>query len=199
VSTDVKQLAELRAALSLGLSLVDRSDLVPILVPAAFIQAGEWPGPHEPSGVPGVCLTWAVLTPAQTMRYVDRAMAEYWESNGIPWRTEALGNLRARSRGEVWTHEFRREDGTPFGVAMMHADGVGPSRLLLHEALQELFPEEYLIALPEMSCGLALSRKATGAESSQLRELADTCFRNGTRPLVRGFHEVHRFTAEAGQ
>jgi hypothetical protein len=190
MSDEQTQLEALRAGLTQRPSELALADLIPLFVPTTFLATGVWPGPFENVGVPGLGLTWAVLQPQQTMRYVDHEAERYWDSCQIPWRTSAIENVQRRSVREVWTHEFRRENGSPFAVAMMHADGVGPSRLLLYESLESLFPEGYLVALPEMSCGLVLSAVATRKERHKIEDLVRNCFRDGTRPLVEGLHEA---------
>ena len=166
------------------------ADLFPVFVPASFFEPGNWPGPYESLGIPGLGLTWAVLQSHQTMIYIDHLVQKHWEGEGIPWRERAVENVQRQSLPNIWTHEFPREDGSLFAVVMMHPDGVGPSRLLLRESLERLFPEGYLVALPEMSCGVAVSKTATGAELAKMKGVVDNCFQNGTRPLVPGMHEA---------
>jgi hypothetical protein len=95
--------------------------------------------------------------------------------------------LRGQS-GAAWTHEFKGEDGKLFAVAMMHPDGLGPSRLLLEDALDKQFADGYLVALPEMSCAFALSKAASAPQRTKIDEVVERCF-HGTRPLVRGLHD----------
>ena len=183
------QLEVLREGLAKAPFELDIADLLPVFVPMSFFAQRNWPGPYESLQVPGLGLTWAVLQPEQTMRYVDRRVDAHWAGQGIPWRDRAVENIRRQSNQGVWTHEFRGEDGALFAVAMMHSDGLGPSRLLLRESLERLFPEGYVVALPEMSCGVALSAQAADADRSKIVDLVTTCFRDGTRPLVPGIHE----------
>jgi hypothetical protein len=187
---ELKQLDVLRAVLKKAPSQLDVADLFPIFVPMSFFASGNWPGPYETLQIPGLGLTWAVLQSGQAMRYVDHRVETHWDGEGIPWREKAIENVRRRSVDSVWTHEFRREDRSIFAVAMMHSDGFGPSRLVLREALEPLFPEGYLVALPEMSCGLVLSARATDEESAKIVGLATSCFQAGTRPLVSGMYEA---------
>jgi hypothetical protein len=173
-------------------SELDIEDLLPVFVPISFFEYGNWPGPYEALQVPGLGLTWAVLQPEQTMRYVSHRVEAHWVGKRIPWRDIAVHNIQRHSIEGVWTHEFRGEDGALFAVAMMHPDGLGPSRLLLRESLERLFPEGYVVALPEMSCGLVLSTRAADAERSKILGIVTDCFENGTRPLVPGLHEASK-------
>jgi len=190
MSDELKQQETLRAGLKKAPSELEIADLFPLFVPTSFFELGNWPGPYETLGIPGLGLTWAVLQPDQTMRYVDHRVQRHWDAEGIPWRERAVANVERQSVPNVWTHEFRREDGSLFAVAMMHPDGVGPSRLLLRESLEREFPDGYLVALPEMSCGLVLSTPAMGPERAEIMGIVASCFRDGTRPLVPGMHDA---------
>ena len=122
------------------------------------------------------------------MRYVDRALAEYWEAKGLDWRAQAFANLLERTDQNPGTHEFSRPDGKVYAIVMIHPDGLGPSRLLLKERLSPLFPEGYKVALPEMSCGLAFSSDADESELTKLKGIVDQCYRSGARPLAPGIY-----------
>jgi hypothetical protein len=183
-----RQLEALRASLSKPPSLLPLQELFPVLLPAAIFQAGGWPGPFRSLKVEGLAQTWVVLQPEQTMRYVDHQAEAYWTEQGIDWRAVALDNLRRASRGSLWTHEFRRESSELFAVGMMHPDGIGPARLLLSKQLLAEFPAGYLVSVPERSCGLVLSRKATDAEAAQIHDVAARCYEHGTNPVLPGFY-----------
>jgi hypothetical protein len=187
----------LRASLDKDAAAMPLDELFPVLVPSSFFSLGNWPGPFALLALPGLAVTWAVLQAEQTMRYVDRRMEVYWDSRSIDWRARALENLRRTSVERPWTHEFRRDEGPLFAVAMMHPDGIGPARLLLHEHLEAAFPEGYLVAVPERSCGLALSLQATDAERARLQEIAAHCHRDGTAPVLDGFHPAAGLTASS--
>jgi hypothetical protein len=181
------EIQRLREALNLAPEQVDISALVPIFVPGAFCALGNWPGPYSLLRAKDLGLTWSVVLPNQTMRYVDRRLEEHWDSRGIQWKTLALKNLSDITM-KIGTHEFRREDGTIYAVAMMHADGIGPSRLLLRDRLASLFPEGYKVAMPEMSCGLAHSNRISEPEMAKIQDTVNHCYKNGIRPLVPGIY-----------
>jgi hypothetical protein len=185
---ETRQLETLRESLGKAPPELSIDEVFPVLVPASFFSLGNWPGPFELLQIPGLGLTWAVFQPQQTMRYVDRDIQVYWESRGIKWRATAMANLRRRSDDRLWTHEFRSDGGELFAVAMMHEDGIGPSRLLLHQRLEALLPEGYVVAVPERSCALVLSARATEAEQAKIHGVAVTCYQNGTAPVLEGFH-----------
>ena len=170
-------------------SELEIEDVVPVFVPNSFFAAGNWPGPFEHLGIEGLGLTWSVLQPDQTMLYVNHTAASEWDSRAIAWRDRAIENIQRRSVPDIMTHAFRGDDGSLFAVAMMPPDGVGPSRLLLRESLERLFPRGYLVALPDMSCGIVLSTQATAAERAKIEGVVHRCYAGATRPLVEGFHE----------
>jgi len=128
------------------------------------------------------------------MLYVNHDTATYWEDCGIDWKARAMDNLNARSDRQFCTSVFPREDGTPFALVFMHDDGYGPSRLLLLDELRRHFPEGYEIALPEMSCGIALSLDATSRERAKIAGVVKQCFTAGTRPLIPGIHPAAGLT-----
>jgi len=103
------EIQRLREALNLAPEQVDISALVPIFVPGAFCALGNWPGPYSLLRAKDLGLTWSVVLPNQTMRYVDRRLEEHWDSRGIQWKTLALKNLSDITM-KIGTHEFRRED-----------------------------------------------------------------------------------------
>ncbi len=72
----------------------------------------------------------------------------------------------------------------------MHPDGWGPSRLLLRDSLAKAFPEGYRVAIPEMSCGVAISKRLDADEERVVNDLVAKCFQEGTRPLAPDIFEA---------
>lgn len=136
-----------------------------MFAPASFFATGQWPGPFEMLAVKGVGLTWGLELDGSARRYLDQRMCVHWESEKVDWRRSAFENLRAATP-KLFTHEFGRktEPGIFLG-AKMHPDGWGPSRLLLRESLAKAFPEGYRVAIPEMSCGVAISKRLDSDEA----------------------------------
>lgn len=180
------QVRNIRQNLDMPPRQINLDALFPLFVPASFLATGLWPGPVERLRAPGIGLTWVVEQPGQTMRYVDRGIVAYWEQQEIDWRTRAVANVLCASKSPIWTHELRREGGELYAAFFMHDDGYGPSRLLLTAELQAAFPAGYHVGLPEMSCGLALSKDAGAAERQRVDQIVAGSFEKGTRPLVAG-------------
>jgi hypothetical protein len=176
------QLRQMREALDLGPDRIEISNLLPIFVPASFFALGNFPGPHTRLRAPDIGLTWTVLFPNQTMRYVNFAIERYWEERGLDWKQLALDNLAARTKDHAGVREMRNESGLS-AIAFMFEDGLGPSRLLFRGSLSERFPAGYRVAIPEMSCGIAFARDLDGEPLDRIRTMIDHCYRKGTRPL----------------
>jgi hypothetical protein len=188
------QIRNVRQSLDLPPEQAQLSSLLPLFVPASFFATGLWPGPVEILAAAGVGLTWALEQPGQTTRYVDHGFVTHWNSLGIDWKQEALENLARASKARLWTHELRRPSGHIYAAFMMHDDGYGPSRLLLTSAWRSVFPAGYRVALPEMSCGLALALDADDAEKERVSQIVADCFSEGTRPLAPGFFAPQELT-----
>jgi len=181
-------LRELKKSLDLPPEALPIGDLFPLFTPAGFYELGNWPGPFEILTVPGLALTWATELPNQMMLYLTHSTAALWEKQGIDWKDVAMQNLAKRSEPMLATGQFCRDGGDHFALVFMHDDGYGPSRLLFRERLEKLFPRGYLVALPEMSCGLAIAADATESEMRKMEEVVAKCHNDGTRPLVPGIH-----------
>ena len=66
---------------------------------------------------------------------------------------------------------------------------MGPSRLLLRDALREIFPEGYRVSIPEMSCAFAMSKQLEEAAETMVTDMIAKCFSGGTRPLAPGIFD----------
>ncbi len=175
---------ELLNQLELVAEELDTNQLRPLFVPSSFFARGNWPGPHLTLAAKPIGLTWCVLGPS-TMIYVTNGMQQHWEAQGIYWRAIALQNLRDASANQLYTGYLGDQE-RPVVVFMMHADGLGPSRLLLTDRLLKLFPNGYRVGIPEMSFGIAFSVHITGQESTKLQTVIRKCHEEGTRPLATG-------------
>ena len=167
----------------------DIRKVFPMFAPASFFKLGNWPGPYILLGAEGVGLTWALDLAAAGVRYLDQSMRAYWDGLNIDWKAAALANLGEASKERLFTHGLDRKNGGIFAVAMMHADGWGPSRLLLREGLRQVFPEGYRVSIPEMSCGFAISRELDETEQSTIKGIIAKRFGKGARPIAPGIFQ----------
>jgi hypothetical protein len=189
MGTDLQtQLSEMRKGLALRPGEMNIHDLVPVLAPASFLTP-RWPGPHIRLRTPDIGLTWGLVLPGNTMRYLNFSMQRHWEASGIDWRAAAMQNLRDRSQPQVATHTYQRSGGEVFSTAFMHRDGLGPARLLLREQLDLQFPRGYRVAIPERSCALAFLQDLKGDEFGMINGLIADCYKNGTRPFAPGIYD----------
>lgn len=128
-------------------------------------------------------VVWVTLTPGGVL-YVTPDQVRQWEARAVAWRAVGIGNLRAATRSAVFTHETRRQDGSPLWFGMLHEDGLGPSRALLGDGISYYLGEDYRVAVPERSCGIAVPGDLTEVELHHVMStVVEPCFRNGTAPL----------------
>jgi hypothetical protein len=185
-----RQYDQLVESLEISPSTLPADQLLPIFVPASFFELDNWPGPYHLCKASGLGQTWVILQSEETMLYLSRTVQEYWESKGVEWAQLAKENLVRMSEENQYTHEFRRDNGQLYAVALMQDDGLGPSRLLLGDYFNWLFPQGYNVALPEMSCGFVIAKDITKEEGEKFAKIVDDCYHNGTRPLIPGFHDA---------
>ena len=160
----------------------DLKNLHPILVPKEFDETGVWVGPIEALDVDGLDLTWGVLSPPNIVNYLDREMIASWEGQDVDWRTAATLNLRHLAGDRPWSHELQDDEGRMILVCFMHEDGFGPSRLLVPNLLSTIFPDGYEVAIPELTCAVAIG-KVRDIEDPRAEAMIQGCFNNGTRPV----------------
>jgi len=157
--------------------------LRPLIVPSAYFASGEFLAPHIRLAAPDLALTCVLLDNDQTMLYVQPPLAESWEEAGIDWREAALAEMRRADEGLLWTHEKRDETNRLIWIGFMNADGLGSSRLLLKDELERQFPEGYYVALPDRSCGIAISRNTAWDGLGELRTMVADMYRDATIPM----------------
>lgn len=163
----------------------------PLIVPAEYVSAGV-PAAYVALASPDLALTWVELAVRATMTYVTPARAAEWERTDAGWRVKGLDAMRRADDGTLWTHEKRGERGELAWIGMMHEDGLGSSRLLLEAELQRTFPEGYLVALPDRSCGMAISR--TKANLDEVSAMVKQMHEGATIPMIPDLLEPSALT-----
>jgi hypothetical protein len=184
------QLRQVMAARDLRPDQIDTSALLPVFVPAEFVASGRWCGPHIRLRSPQLGMTWAVMQPGNVMAYVTFEMQAFWDGEEMDWKRQAIRNLAAATNDREGARTLCRPDGRPFAIAFMYLDGLGTSRLLLRQGLEEMFPLGYRVALPERSCGFAFSADVSDDESRSVMDIVDRCHRYGTYPLLPGSYQA---------
>lgn len=180
------QLRQMTAEMEAPPAEVDTTRLLPVFAPAAFFATGKWCGPYTRLRTPALGLTWAVLMPDAVMRYVNHEMQAHWNSQGLDWKRLAMRNLARETNDRAGARTRCRPGGQVYAIAFMYEDGLGTSRLLLRDELGRMFPRGYRVALPERSCGFAFAADLTDEEAPSVMATVNSCFRQGTCPLVAG-------------
>jgi hypothetical protein len=160
----------------------DLRKLLPLLIPKAFAATGPWVGPVVELDTDGLDLTWAVHTPPHHINYLNRDMVAAWDEQGADWRAAATANLGRLAARRPWSGTLRDDAGRLILVVFLHEDGLGPSRLMVPGLLDDVFPDGYTVAIPELTCAVAVGR-VSGDEDPRAEEMIQACFANGTRPV----------------
>src|ERR1039457_375005 len=87
------QLPEMAGGMDVSPAELDTRELLPVLLPASFFAIGKWCGPFTRLRAGEIGLTWAVLIPGGSLRYVNRAIQAHWEEQGLDWKALAMANL----------------------------------------------------------------------------------------------------------
>jgi hypothetical protein len=185
----VRQVTELRDGPALGPQDLDIGNLVPVFIPSSFVEGDGWQGPYETLRAQGVFLAWAISLPGDTIRYVTHDIQRLWEAEGIDWKCRALENLRDLSPEPPGTGALFRDSGETWLISLMHADGLGPSRLLLTDQLERVFPKGYRVALPERSRGFAFTVELDAEDADTIENLIHRNYSKGERPLAPAIFE----------
>ena len=180
------QLRQVMAARDLRPEQIDTSALLPVFVPADVVGSGRWCGPHIRLRTSQLGLTWAALLPGSVMAYVTFEMQAFWEGEQLDWKRLAHHNLAVATNSREGARTLCRSDGRPFAIAFLYEDGLGTSRLLLRQGLEQMFPLGYRVALPERSCGFAFSADVSDEESRTVMNIVERCHRHGSYPLLAG-------------
>lgn len=170
---------------TMGCDMVET--LLPIVVPRSYFRLGNWPGFHRRLRHPDLAVTWVELTAPDAMSYVNVERYRQIEARGVDVHEAAMANLRTVSR-PLATHGKVVGGRTVFQV-MMHADGLGTSRLLLSPELNEAFPEGYWLGIPERGCGIVVPKSVSPDDYDEALQLTSRCFQDGTTPMLPGLLE----------
>ncbi len=169
----------------------------PLIVPSSYFTTGAFPAPHVPLTAPDLALTCVMLSGPASVLYVEPQMAESWRRKGIDWVAGSLTELRRADERLRWTHESRDEDGQLNWIAFMNDDGLGSSRLLLTDELARQFPEGYLVALPDRSCGLAISKRLGWNEHREVEAMVADMHKGATTPMCSDVREPRELLPRA--
>jgi hypothetical protein len=178
-----RQLRQLRGDLDGDPPSFPLSELRPVLIPSSILEMGTWVGPYHHFSTLPVSLTWAYQRPEQTMMYLTHDMVQALETAHIDWRREARDSLVREFDRRPWSHEFRGASGDVEGVALLHDDGRGPSRLLCVRRLLGLLPDGFDFYVPERSCALLISRGAGADVRERVIQVVQQCLEAADVPM----------------
>lgn len=167
------------------------SDLRPVLIPSPILATDKWIGPFHYFPELPISLTWVFLRPNQTMIYPTHDGAAALDARGIDWRAAAREALARDFQVRPWTREFQGESGEVEGAALVHDDGLGPSRLLFSRRLLAHFQDGFTFLVPERTVALVLGATASADVRASIGRFVEESFGHADEPMsTSGFrHE----------
>ena len=190
--SEASQLETLREVLRRNPEDNDLAKVFPQVMPLSAVRS-DWPGPIERLGDLPFGVSWAVADPQNYFRYVSWDMSRNWEGGGTNWRGMAMENLTELSRRYPYAGSKKGADGRPFVLSLLNEDSMGPSRLLVPGLFQDLFGDDYTVAIPERTCGVAYRNGLVGEEALLANDVVDKCFKVGTEPMSNERFDPKRF------
>lgn len=190
--SEITRIEAMREGLMRGPEDQDIDRLYPQIMPLAAVT-DAWPGPIEPLGDLPFGVSWAMAEPANYFRYVDWKLVRFWEAASVDWKTVAMANLTNLSRRQPYAGSREDANGRPFVLSLLHQDSMGPSRLLVPGLFHDLFGEDYTVAIPERTCGVAYRNGLEGEEAWVANAVVDECFKVGTEPMSNERFDPQRF------
>lgn len=192
MSPEAVQLDTLREGLNRNPEDHDITKLYPQIMPLSLVRP-DWPGPIERLGDLPFGVSWATADPENYFRYASWDMLRSWEEQGINWKSVAMQNLTKLSQRYPYAGTKEGVDGQPYLLSLLNRDSMGPSRLLVPGLFDELFGEDYTVAIPERTCGVVYRNGLEGEEAFVANTLVDECFRIGTEPMSNERFDPKRF------
>jgi hypothetical protein len=166
-----------------GFDVGEIGKVLPVFLPACRVETEAWTGPHARLAAQGIVLAWGLLSADNSIQYVHQDNQREWEARGIDWKVRALENLRRLSPPPLATAALLREDEETWLISLMYPDGLGPSRLLLHDELARLFPTGYRVALPEQNRAFVFARDLDPVDADTVENIIRRSFSSSERPL----------------
>jgi hypothetical protein len=160
----------------------DLSLLIPIILPVELLGT-DWPGPIVRIGQLPFCVAWAIRGEMNTFFYVSHRDAEYWDKAEVDWQTLAFRNLVAMAQEQPASGYKDDDEGRPFVQVLLHADAIGPSRLLVPHLFDDVLGEGYDVAIPEQTCAIAYRKNLSAEQAADIDAMVNGCFKHGTEPM----------------
>ncbi|MDQ0641380.1 hypothetical protein QF042_004945 [Pedobacter sp. W3I1] len=170
--------------------------IYPLIAPQSYYSAEVWDLPHHDLTATQFILTWVSFQGDEAMTYLTRAEYKYLNETQSHWQRRSFENLRRLTKEDEYlcTHFQQSELSKNLSfIIFMHQDGIGSSRILLSKELEKLFPEGYFVAIPDRSCGVAISKDATPLELSEMKLLLKNMYTEATTPMSSELFDSNDF------
>jgi hypothetical protein len=161
--------------------VIDIDNIYPLIVPSGYYSKGTWELPHYVLRSTNYILTWVTFGSGATMSYLTQGQQQYLDAKYCNWQQNSFENLRhSICDDECFFTEYKlsEDEKRLIFISFLNYDRIGSSRILLSNELTKAFPNDYYLAFPDRSCGLAIAKDITE------KELADT------KDLVRNLHRI---------
>lgn len=152
----------------------------PLIVPAEYVRLQNWDLPHLPLPNPAFLLTWVEFEEGLT--YLTREEYLALEATSPQWQQQALDNVRQTK----WFHHQSKtsEAGDLEWIAFVNdEDTSSSSKVLLQAELGRIFPQGYLIGIPDRACALVISTQCTGEAFAQVQDLIAQMHASAVTPM----------------
>ena len=160
--------------------MVDLTRLQPLIVPAEYVGLASWDLPHARLPNPAFVVTWVDF--GEGLTYVTREQVAALDAADPHWPRRALDNVRQPK----WFDRQRKVSatGTLEWMAFVNdEDTSSSSKVLLQWELSRIFPEGYLVGIPDRACGLVVSAQCTEEALRQVRDLLAQMHATATTPM----------------
>jgi hypothetical protein len=160
--------------------MVDLNHLQPLVVPAEYVGLAGWDLPHVLLPNPAFVLTWVEF--GEGLAYLTREEFEWLNATTPQWPQRALDNVRQTQ----WFHRQHKEaeaGGVDWIAFVNDEDTSSSSKILLQWELKAIFPEGYLVGIPDRACGVVVSARCSGEALTQVRDLMVQMYATATTPM----------------
>ncbi|SDE31747.1 hypothetical protein [Pedobacter soli] len=160
--------------------------IYPLIVPENYYLPGTWNLPHYNLNASNFIVTWVSFQGDGPMIYLTQDEYQFLTETQSGWEQRAFENLRHLIHDNEYfcTHFQQSAQSKKLAyIVFMNQDGIGSSRILLSDELEKLFPNGYLVAMPDRSCGFAIAKDASEHELNEVKQLIKNMFEEATTPM----------------
>jgi hypothetical protein len=174
---------------------INPDNIFPLIVPANYYVKDTWQLPHYSLPNKSFILTWVSFGSNNSFSYLTENQIQYLTSNHQNWQQKTFENLRhsINDKENFYTQFKKNEKGQLIFIAFNHSDGIGSSRILLSHELKKSFPNGYLVAFPDRSCGLVIAKDINDKELTETKSLVKNMYKNATTAMSVQMHSISDF------